>query len=179
MTSADDIVIRDWKPSDAAALATNLNHPEVVRYLGETIPFPYTIRHARVFIGMTNCCENKLAKAIVVNDEVVGSISLTPKDDIFRLDAELGFFLGKNHWGKGIMHRAIQKMTRFAFENFDLVRIHCQVIEENLQSIKVLQKAGFKQEGILRNAAFKDGQLMNTCLMSILRAELFPLRSDS
>ena len=172
MIQADDITLRDWLPSDAAALASNLNNPSVVRYLTEMIPMPYTISHARVFIGMNNFGHFQISRAILVDDILVGGIAIKPQEDIWKPGAELRFFLGEPHWGKGIMPRSIRKFIIFAFANYAFERFFCHTIEEYTSCMRVLEKAGFRKEGVLRNAISKDGKLYNSVLFSIIRSEI-------
>lgn len=169
MHLSDEIILRDWRPSDAPVLASHLNNMNVLKELPRHLPFPYTQRHARVFIGMTNCCDTRLEKAIEHSGMLVGAFSVIPQEDIWHRNAELRFFLGEPHWGKGIMTHALKKMVHYIFENFDFERVYSYVFEHNRAGIGVLKKNGFIQEGILRKAALVDKTLYNICLFSILK----------
>lgn len=172
MNYTDEVILRDWSPSDAPALASNLNNPNILKNLSDALPFPYTLKHARVFIGMTNCCNTHLNKAIEYNGKLVGSISLTPQEDIWRLSAEIGFFVGEPYWGKGIITQALREMVHYAFENFEFERIYARVFEQNKSCIRALIKAGFTHEGVLRNAIIKEQKILSASLFSILRHEI-------
>lgn len=168
----DDIILRDWQPSDAAALASNLNNPAVTRYLTEPIHHPYTQSHARVFIGMTNYGQHLLAKAIVADGKLAGGISVIPQEGVWQSTGEMKFFLGEAYQGRGIMPVAILKMISHIFSHYNLNRIFCYTIEEDNHSAHVLLKAGFRQEGSLRNAINKNGIVYNSRLFAILREDL-------
>ena len=169
MCKDNEVTLRDWCPADASALVNCLNNIRVMQQLPDSIPSPFTIRHARVFIGMNNCTGNRLVKAIEYQGEVVGSISLIPQEDVWRRNAEIRFFLDESYWGKGIMTRAIGKMVKYAFSDYDFERIFTGIFANNLAAMKVLEHAGFQKEGIMRNAIFKDGKLLDAHLYSILR----------
>ncbi|MEG1587132.1 MAG: GNAT family protein [Bacteroidales bacterium] len=171
MALTDEIILRDWHPSDASTLVRILNNFHISTQLPHLLPSPYTLRHARVFIGMTNCCGNRLEKAIEQAGTIVGGISLIPQEDIWRKNAELRFFLDEIHWKSGIMSCALAKMIRYIFDNFDFERIYSPILEGNDAGVRVLEKVGFTQEGLLRKAAYKEGKSQNVSLYSILRKE--------
>lgn len=84
------------------------------------------------------------------NDKIVGSITLS---QIFRgnfCNAYLGYFVGAEFGGKGIMTEAINLILRFAFKDLKLHRIEANVQPTNLASIAVLKKNGFTKEGFSR-----------------------------
>lgn len=172
MINSPEIILRSWQPKDAAALVRIMNNPNVVKFLNDTVPFPYTMQHARVYIGMINCSNHSLAKAIEYQGELVGSIVINPQDGMYHLTGELGFCLAEPFWGKGIMTEAVRRMVRLVFSQSEFRRIESKVFEENIPSQRVLEKSGFSREGVLRQAALKAGELKNLLLMSILRCDL-------
>jgi [ribosomal protein S5]-alanine N-acetyltransferase len=76
----------------------------------------------------------------------------------------LGYWLGEEFWGRGIMTEAVAAFTDFCFENFLLRRIYAEAFANNPASARVLEKAGFAFEGRLKNNVFKDGQLLDSLL---------------
>ncbi len=69
---------------------------------------------------------------------------------------EIGYWLGKPFWNKGIMTDVIKKICSIGFNNFNLIRIEATVFTYNIPSKKVLEKAGFMPEGTLRKFYKKD-----------------------
>jgi len=90
--------------------------------------------------------------------------------DLLRRSAEIGYWLGEEYWGRGIMTEAVRAMTEYAFETFDINRVYAGVLEYNLSSVRVLEKNGYVCEGRLRQAYTKDGKTYDQLLYSIIRA---------
>ena len=85
--------------------------------------------------------------------------------------AEISYCLKSGSWGQGIMTEALEEMLRFGFEEYGLNRIVAKVMKDNVGSVKVLQKLGFVQEGILRENLYKNGQFHDVMLFSVLKSE--------
>ena len=107
--------------------------------------------------------------AIEVGSEAVGAIGIAIGDDIFRRSAELGYWLGRSFWGRGIASSAVRAVTEHAFGRFDLNRLHAGVFAWNPASARVLEKAGYLLEGRLRSAVTKDGRMTDQLLYAITR----------
>lgn len=91
--------------------------------------------------------------------------------DRFNCCAEISYCSKRELWGQGIMTEAVDAMLKFGFEDYGLNRIVAKVIKDNVGSIKVLQKLGFVQEGILRESLYKNGQYHDLIVFSILKSE--------
>ena len=91
--------------------------------------------------------------------------------DRFNCCAEISYCIKRELWGQGIMTEALDAMLSFGFEDYGLNRITANVIKDNAASIKVLQKLGFVQEGILRESLYKNGQYHDLICFSILKSE--------
>ena len=85
--------------------------------------------------------------------------------------AEISYCLKSGVWGQGLMTEALDAMLKFGFEDYGLNRIVAKVMTENIGSVKVLQKLGFVQEGILRESMYKNGQYHDLMIFSILKSE--------
>lgn len=154
------VTIREWKDSDAVALSALLNNKKVLDNLRDGLPFPYTKSDALFYI---NSCINadknaQFCFAIVYNDEVVGSIGVFRQGNIHFRTAEMGYYIGEKHWGKGITTEAVKLVSKHVFDNTDIVRIYAEPFAENTGSCRVLEKNGFILEGVLHKNAFKNGQ---------------------
>jgi RimJ/RimL family protein N-acetyltransferase len=104
-----------------------------------------------------------------VAGEAVGSISLLFKHDVSRRSAEIGYWLGRAHWGRGIATAAVQSLAEYGFTQHDLARVYAVVFAHNDASGRVLEKAGFTLEARLRRAITKDGQTMDGLLYALVR----------
>ncbi len=116
--------IRSWHPEDAASLARHANNRRVWLNLRDGFPHPYTLDHAVSYIEMAMSRKPETLFAICVDDEAVGGIGVTIRTDIERLSTELGYWLGEPFWGKGIVTEAVSAITRYAMQQFGLVRIY-------------------------------------------------------
>jgi hydroxyethylthiazole kinase-like uncharacterized protein yjeF len=115
--------------------------------------------------------KDSLYRAIVVDDKVVGTISIEPKADVMRKDAELGYFLLTEYWSQGIMTEATRLICSEAFEKLDIARITGIVYTLNTASRRVLEKNGFIREGIQRKSVFKNGVLYDSYIYGKLRED--------
>jgi len=84
---------------------------------------------------------------------------------------EIGYFLVPSERGKGYCTEATQLMVDYLFLSKNIERIQAQTDVRNVGSQKVLEKAGFRKEGIIRKVFFLRGQLRDACLYRILREE--------
>jgi ribosomal-protein-alanine N-acetyltransferase len=163
--------LRRWVESDAEAFAKYANNQTRADNMMDSFPYPYTEEHAKNFItSCTNDDESrKICRAIEVNKEAVGSIGIFLKDDVYRRSASIAYWLGEPFWGKGIISNAITKMSDYAFQNYDIVRISAEPFAYNIGSRKALEKAGFILEGIMKNSVYKNGKLYDSCMYAKLK----------
>ena len=154
-------VLRPLRKGDEKSLVENINDKDIYRYTLR-IPHPYTMKHAKQWINSVKKKDKtKINLAIVVNGEVVGGIGL---NDIQKHKAEIGYWLGKKYWNKGVMTKAVKLVTDFGFRNLKLKRIYAHIRPENKASIIVLERNRFKLEGLMRKEAFKDGKFIDALL---------------
>ena len=165
-----EIALRRWEAADADQLAALCDGVDR-RYLSDRLPSPYTRQDAENWLGMVAEHEGKdgIFRAIMLDGELVGMISVEQKGDVYRMDAELGYSLCTAQWSKGIMTEAVRQACLLAFGELDIVRITGMVYEANRASRKVLERNGFVLEGTLRNAVVKNGQIQNLCVYGKLK----------
>jgi RimJ/RimL family protein N-acetyltransferase len=156
--------IRPWRLDDAESLATHANNRKVWIALRDLFPHPYTIENAHTFLKSVVNSEPITLFCIEVNAAAVGGIGIKIGADVHRQTAELGYWLGEEFWGRGIMTQAVAAFTDFCFENFQLRRIYAEPFANNPASARVLEKAGFVFEGRLKNNVLKDGKLLDSLL---------------
>ena len=161
--------IRSFREDDADALARLANNRRIWRNLNDYFPHPYTLGDANGWIEFTQQEEPERNFAIASATQVVGGIGLKLREDVFRRSAEIGYWLGEPYWGRGIATEALQALTDYAFEAFDLVRIDAGVFEWNPASCRVLEKVGYVREARLRKSVVKDGQVIDRFLYAKLR----------
>ena len=138
-----DIRIREWKIEDKTDLAENLNNMNILNNLRDGLPYPYTEDDAEDFI------------------QVIGSIGVFRQENIHYRTAEMGYYIGEKYWGKGYMTEAVELACDFVFSNTDIIRIFAEPFAYNTASCRVLEKAGFAFEGILKSNAVKNGSIVD------------------
>ena len=168
-----NIRIREWKMSDAAALAKALSNRNILNNLRDGLPFPYTEKDAEEYIGaMLNADKNDtFAFAVTADEKVVGSIGAFRQNNIHRFTAELGYYLAEEYWGKGMMTEAVKQVCEYVFTNSDIIRIFAEPFAYNTGSCRVLEKAGFEFEGTLRQNAVKNGKVLDMKMYSIIKSQ--------
>lgn len=171
-----DFILREWRMDDAGAVAQAANDPTIAANMRDAFPSPYTRADAERFLADCIAKEGRgqLTRAIVVDGRAVGSVGIFVKDDIYQKTAELGYWLAKNCRRQGVMPRAVREICRQAFAAFDLRRIYAEPFAHNAASRRVLEKAGFTCEGLLRDSIYKNGQVGSSCMYALLREEWTP-----
>lgn len=161
--------LRAWCDDDVESLVRHADNRNVWRNLRDRFPHPYTLADAREWVRRAAGAEPRTDFAIEVGGRAVGGIGLILGEDVYRRTAEIGFWLGEEYWGRGIVTAAVRALTDWAFESFDLARITAGVFEWNPASMRVLEKAGYRREARLRKAATKDGETIDLIVYSMVR----------
>jgi ribosomal-protein-alanine N-acetyltransferase len=107
-----------------------------------------------------------------VENEAVGGIGLERKSDVERCSAEIGYWLGEDIWRRGIATAAVGALTSYGIEVLSLSRIFATPFANNPASIRVLEKAGYVREGVLRRSAIKEGVILDQVLYAIIDQDL-------
>lgn len=139
--------------------------------LRDAFPHPYRLEDAQLFIARIVESSPKTIFAIATQSEAIGSIGLMIGRDVHRFTAELGYWLAEPFWGKGIMTQAVKRIISHGIQVLKLHRIFAEPYTTNPASAKVLEKAGFACEGIMRSNAFKDGKTLDQYLYSYISAD--------
>jgi [ribosomal protein S5]-alanine N-acetyltransferase len=150
--------LRRWTKSDVSSLVQHANNLNVARHLRDRFPHPYTRAHAAAFLTHAIAGEPPTNFAIVVNDEAAGGIGYVRGSDVERYSAEIGYWLGEELWGRGIATEALQMLTHQLFADGQLLRLFALPLADNLGSVRVLEKAGYELEGLLRASCVKYGE---------------------
>lgn len=164
--------LRSWEPDDAASIQKHADNPNVYSFLMDRFPHPYTMEAA---IGWVTPMldQNPMVNFVIdVDGLAVGVIGLELRDDIYSKAPLLGYWLGEDYWGRGIMPQAVKLITDYAFTRLDVIRIQAGVLSNNPKSMRVLEKAGFTKEGILKNGLIKNGVVLDEHIYAILRDEI-------
>lgn len=150
-------VLRPFEPADAASIAALANERDIWINLRDRFPHPYRLEHAEAFVAECAQKDPPMNLAITVDGRAVGSIGVIPGSDIDRVSGEIGYWLGKPYWGRGIATAALKGATPYVAGTFGLTRVFASVFTYNPASARILEKAGYVREAYQRRAAIKDG----------------------
>jgi RimJ/RimL family protein N-acetyltransferase len=138
----------------------------------DRFPHPYRLRDAAAFLFAVHVA--RLAGrperhfAIEVRGEVAGGIGLLLGSDVHARTAELFYWLGESFWGRGIASTAVKAVAGHVFAHHRLLRLCALPYSGNPASCRVLEKAGFSREGVLRNNAVKNGRILDQVVYAIV-----------
>jgi [ribosomal protein S5]-alanine N-acetyltransferase len=153
--------IRSWRASDVGSLVQHANNRDVWINLRDRFPYPYTKGDGQAFIKLARQMRPETFFAIAVDQIAVGGIGFVLQQDVDRVSAEVGYWLGQPFWGRGIVTEVLVATTTYAIDQHGLTRVFAVPFARNLGSCRVLEKAGYVLEGRLRRSAMKDGQIID------------------
>ena len=153
-------------------MAKHANNKRVWLNLRDAFPFPYDVDDARHWIASVAHQDPRVSFVIEVDGEVCGSIGLKAGSDMERVSAELGYWLGESVWGRGIATEAATAITDYALNKLRFSRIFAVPMIHNGASFRVLEKAGFQREGVLRKACIKNGEIRDMVMYSRVSDDL-------
>jgi RimJ/RimL family protein N-acetyltransferase len=165
-------LLRPFQRGDELSLVRHANNRDVWINLRDLFPHPYTLADARRWINDQIRQRETNQWAIEVDGHAVGGIGIQPRQDVNRISVEIGFWLGEEYWGRGIMTEAVGAITRYAFSTRGFTRVFAEVFEWNDASMRVLEKNGFVREGVLRSNAIKAGQVIDQVVYAAVRDEI-------
>lgn len=113
----------------------------------------------------------KLAICLKENDLYIGNVYMTDFDYVNRSCIAHVLIGNKNYWGRGYAGEALKELLVFVFYERNINRVSAHILEDNIQSVRMFEKLGFKKDGLLRQSVYKDGKYKNQYIVSILREE--------
>jgi len=165
-------LLRPWEISDAEELALVADNKNIADNLRDLFPHPYSKDNAVQWLSTVLDQEGpKRYFAIIVEGKLAGSIGLTPKTDIYRKNAEVGYFIAQEFWGRGIASKALIAITTYAFRTFEILRVYAEPFADNFGSRLVLEKAGYTLEATFKNYVIKNGVIKDSCIYSVLKED--------
>jgi RimJ/RimL family protein N-acetyltransferase len=168
------IRLRAVERDDIKKFCVWVNDSEVTRHLTLYLPMS-TVDEENWFDAMSKRDQSEKPLAVEIRDgdgwKMIGNCGVFGIDLINRL-GELGIMLGeKDEWNKGYGTETMSLLLRHCFETLNLNRVFLQVYAENLRGKRAYEKAGFVEEGRLREAVYKRGKYDDVIVMSVLRSE--------
>jgi len=167
--------IREWRQADASALVRLADDKQVWLGLRDAFPHPYGLGDALSFIALAGRMHPPTFFAIEVDGALAGGTGYTRRTDVERIGAEVGYWLGRAFWNRGIATAALRLLTAQAFAaDPELRRLWAVPFVTNIASARVLEKAGYTREGTLRQSAIKDGRVLDQWMYAIVRDDVDP-----
>ncbi|HEY3382206.1 MAG TPA: GNAT family N-acetyltransferase [Vicinamibacterales bacterium] len=164
------MVLREPREDDVAALFAFTSDPEVTRFLAITPPV--TPDDTLYFIA--KCREHRTQDREYVftiagmgDDRAIGIIGLRHLDPPMRT-AQVGTWLGRQHWGTGVNVEAKSLLLDFAFDTLSLHRVEARIAVDNARSRRAFERLGATCEGLLRESFYKDGAYYDQQLYVVL-----------
>ncbi len=168
-----DLRVRSWRRDDLDALLRHANNPKIAANLRDQFPHPYTRRDAIDYLNYVRTVEVETSFAIEHGGEAIGGIGFKLGLDIARLSAEMGYWLSEAYWGRGLTSRAVSATVRLGLRELQADRIFAMAFSHNVASMRVLEKAGFEREGLMRRSAIKNGVVLDQVLYAKVRLSSF------
>ncbi|NWF69499.1 MAG: GNAT family N-acetyltransferase [Chloroflexi bacterium] len=167
------LTLRALVDTDAAAVWAIRGDYEVTKY-NTGAPIRTPIEAALIIQAINADYREKIAVRWGIarkdNDAVIGMCGFNYWDRAnFR--ASVGYDLARAYWGQGLMPEALRRVVRFGFEEMGLNRIEADSSALNTASARVLEKVGFRQEGLQREQYYEEGQFYDLMLFALLKRE--------
>ena len=141
-----------WPPDDVSRLAFRRRLKRYVRELEADQAYPF-------FVFRTD-------------GALVGGVTVSQIRRGVSQTCSLGYWMGKRHAGRGHMTAAVRAVAPFAFDTLKLRRVEAACLPHNAASIRLLEKAGFRREGLAREYLCIDGRWQGHLLYALLRSDV-------
>ena len=147
------LILRRYTLKDAPALQKAINHPDIAK-VTENIPHPYNLEMAYDWLNQLNESwesNERYVYAVTLKDnhQLLGTVSLT---QIENDKANLGYWIGKDHWNKGYCSEAVKALINFVFRQTNIPMIYAHHLKSNPASGAVMLKNEFSH--------IRDGELI-------------------
>jgi RimJ/RimL family protein N-acetyltransferase len=168
-----DVLLRPWERRDVPALTAACQDPEIPRWT--VVPYGYTERHARDFIGgafADQAAGRELGLAVVDPEDVLlGAVGLA-NFDWPDLRGEIGYWIAAPARRRGVGWRATRLLAVWALTRLGLERLELLANPENEASLRLAERAGFTREGTLRRYRRRHGEREDLVMFSMLAEDL-------
>lgn len=170
--TGDTIIMRPVEEADIPTIAKLANNAKIAN--NTFVPHPYSKDNAAEFVNnVRDSWENGTACVFAICDkdtnQFMGAMGIHPEEAHNR--AEVGYWLGEPHWGKGYATQALRLIVQFGFEQLGLNRIQAGHFTHNPASGRVMEKVGMQYEGTLRQALRHPKGYRDECRYAILRED--------
>lgn len=173
MLPTERLWLRPFRVADAPVLAAYRSDPEVARYQGWDAPYP--IESARAFVagldGRDPRAEGWYQYAMELRGEgvLIGDVGVNRHDG--GRQAEIGFTLARRYQGHGYAAEAVRRVVDHLLVEEGLHRVHASVDARNERSARLLERLGFRREGLERQSQWWKGEWTDDARYAVLASE--------
>jgi RimJ/RimL family protein N-acetyltransferase len=169
----EQIHLSPFVESDKPRVVEHLNDRDMYERTSR-IPFPYTAADADRWFALAAKLTEEQGQPVqlairTATGEPIGALGFNDFQLGKSHKADIGYWLAKPYWGRGITTAVVQRMCQHGFDQFGLVKITAHVFTFNPASARVLEKSGFVQEGLLRKHFLKDDKFVDAWLFALLK----------
>jgi [ribosomal protein S5]-alanine N-acetyltransferase len=168
--------LRKLVPADADDIARHANDAAVVRNLYDGFPYPYTLEEAQDWCGEGHL-EPQFGHVFAIAHEgrAIGCLGVMQQPGHHACNAEVGYWIGRDFWGRGITTEALGLATAWTWQALPAVqRIVAPIFARNAASQRVAVKAGFVLEALQPRSLIKGGAVIDVALFAIYRPAAIP-----
>lgn len=170
----EDILLRSFRPDDASELFRAVNESrQHLRPWFDWVDKTTKVEHSLHYIQQSLHelqYQESLALGILYKNHIIGSIGVHHWDTTIKR-AELGYWIGKEYEGKGILTACITRFIDFLFSKTDLNKLEIRFVPDNVRSASVAARLNFKTEGILRQSLLRHGKLEDIVVTGLLKMD--------
>jgi [ribosomal protein S5]-alanine N-acetyltransferase len=166
------LILRPWTPEDLPTFEQISNDPDVADFTSSFVyPQPEDWARARLekVIGAQGSWGYSFAVTWFETNEIIAEVSIGL--ELKRARGELGYMCDRNWRGQGIVPEAVKALIAWSFTTLELNRIQACHFPRNPASGRVLKKAGFQREGMLRGYILKNGVSEDVIMYGITQAD--------
>jgi len=135
------VSFRPWQEQDLATFHAMLDDPAVWQFLPESRPNPLSLDDAAALLALSNEASHHEVRAVLVQGQPVGQVRLV------LADGEVSYWLGRDHWGRGIARRALADWTAECTARHPDLPLHARIRADHAASRKVAEAAGYDDAG--------------------------------
>ncbi|MDH2427181.1 GNAT family protein [Sphaerisporangium sp. TRM90804] len=174
LLSTARLTLRRFRPEDAAAVAAYRSDPEVARYQpwDPSMSAEQSRLLVAVLAGGDPLAPGWFQYAIEREGVLLGDVGVNTHDN--RMQAEIGYTLAPAHQGHGYATEAVSRVVAHLFEDRGLHRLSAECDARNLRSARLLERVGFRREGLRRHHTWMKGEWTDDLLYGLLATDWPP-----
>jgi len=167
------LILRGPKPKDLQPVCDIHSDPDVMQFYG-VLPYDSPEKAQKHLDWLKSLHkEDKGLRPIITlkgEDTYIGDVGYYDYEKKHNR-AEIGYILGKDYWGKGLMSEALEAMLEYGYSKMGLNRVQALIDPRNAASLRVAEKQGFKYEGTFRDYELEYGDYIDLNMYSLLKRE--------